>query len=107
MILSNRKICISSEHSCFSKLNEKDLQEVDALEVPLLDIPSSGLSNARLSDVLRWAYQTYFPKMASESGKLSEMTDRERLIALIQQLPEDKVSKLLYYAEHLNVRHET
>ncbi|MBM3238497.1 DUF2281 domain-containing protein [Candidatus Poribacteria bacterium] len=98
------KKLVALEHSCFSDLNDKDLQEVDALEVPLLDIPEIGLSNARLSEVFRCAYQTYFPKRTSESGKLSEMTDRERLITLIQQLPEDKVSKLLYYAEHLQAK---
>jgi len=85
------KELVALEHSCLSDLNEKDLQGVDTLEVPPLDIPEVGLRDALLSDVLRWAYRTYF----------SKMKDKERLIALIQRLPDEKVGEVLHYAEHL------
>jgi hypothetical protein len=82
---------VSLEHSCLSDLNEKDLQEVDTLSVPLIDIPEVGLKDMRLSDVLQWAYRTYF----------SKMKDREWLIALIQKLPDEKVREVLRYVELL------
>lgn len=85
------KKLVALEHSCLSDLNEKDLQEVDTLGMPLLDIPEFGLKNARLSDVLKWAYRSYF----------SKMKDREWLIALIQKLPDEKVREVLRYVEHL------
>lgn len=85
------KELVAIEHSCLADLSEKDLQGVNTLEVPLLDIPEAGLKDARLSDVFRWAYQTYF----------SKMTDREWLVALIQKLPDGKVREVLRYAEHL------
>lgn len=85
------KKLVALEHSCLSDLNEKDLQEVDTLGMPLLDIPEVGLKNARLSDVLKWAYRSYF----------SKMKDREWLIALIQKLPDEKVREVLHYVEHL------
>ncbi len=85
------KKLVSLEHSCLSDLNEKELQEADILDAPLLNIPEVGLKDARLSDVLRWAYRTY----------LAKMKDRERLIALIHRLPDEKVGEVLHYAERL------
>ena len=85
------KKIVALEHSCLSDLNEKDLQEVDKLSLPLLDVHEVGLKDARLSDVLRWAYRTYF----------SQMPDRELLITLIQKLPDEKVKEVLRYVENL------
>ena len=85
------KELVALEHSCLSDLNGKELGDVDTLDVSLLDIPDVGLKNARLSDVLRWAYQNY----------CSKVTDRESLIALIQELPDKKVREILHYAQRL------
>ncbi|MBI1924998.1 hypothetical protein HYR99_12215 [Candidatus Poribacteria bacterium] len=67
------KQLVALEHSCFSDLSEKDLREVDMLEIPFLDIPESGLLNARVSEVLRWAYQTCFPQKRSGCGYQTEV----------------------------------
>jgi hypothetical protein len=85
------KELVAIEHSCLADLNEEDLQEVDTLSLPPLDVPEVGFKDARLSDVLRWAYRTYF----------SQMPDRELLITLIQKLPDEKVREVLRYVENL------
>lgn len=40
-------------------LRDEDLDAIDHLDLPLVDVPVAGMSDARISDVLRWARKTY------------------------------------------------
>lgn len=50
-----------------SDITDEWLDALDELDLPLVDVPDTQLSNASISDVLRWARKTYASRYTTAS----------------------------------------
>lgn len=50
-----------------SNITDEWLTNLDTLDLPRVDVPAASLVNVTISDVLRWARQTYTSRYSSAS----------------------------------------